>query len=220
MGVVIFWKKGKQLKNMKTISYMNMRRTIGWIGILLPFIMFIGAKLQPAISYYYYTNMREVFEGALFMVALFLFSYKGYDFLDNITSNLAGFFCLGVAMFPVNIIKGYSNEVYVTPIILLGDYNNILHFICAGLFFIMLAIISIFLFTKSVNPITSQKKKRNRIYKLCGYIIFACVITMAIYFKFVPQSTSPFTFWCESISLIAFGTSWLIKGEVILQDKL
>jgi hypothetical protein len=28
------------------------------------------------------------------------------------------------------------------------------------------------------------------------------------------------TFWMETIAVVAFGISWIIKGEMILKDKL
>ena len=49
------------------ISYYNMRRAIGVLGITLPLIMVIGSSLfggckevQMSISAYYHTNMRKV----------------------------------------------------------------------------------------------------------------------------------------------------------------
>lgn len=44
------------------ISYLRLRQLIGWIGILLPFVLLFAAKLtpeiglQPSISAYYHTE--------------------------------------------------------------------------------------------------------------------------------------------------------------------
>jgi hypothetical protein len=82
-----------------TRSYLSLRKTVGWIGILLPLVLMIGAYLfinEPIalknISLYYHTGMRDVFVGVLCAIALFLFFYKGYDRLDNLAANLAGLF--------------------------------------------------------------------------------------------------------------------------------
>ncbi len=63
-----------------TYSYMTLRKAVGWIGLLLPFVLMLGGYfifkgkfVESSISYYYHTGMRDVFVGALCAVALFLF---------------------------------------------------------------------------------------------------------------------------------------------------
>lgn len=91
------------------VSYLTMRRTIGVLGISLPLIVVLGglvensSALQGSISGYYYTNMRDFFVGILCVVALFLISYQGYERIDNIVANLAGFSALGMIIFPTKI---------------------------------------------------------------------------------------------------------------------
>ena len=88
------------------ISYLALRRTIGILGISLPFIVIIGGLtqgepgLQGSISGYYYTNMRDLFVGILSGVALFLLSYRGYEEIDDIVANMGGVFALGMVLFP------------------------------------------------------------------------------------------------------------------------
>lgn len=87
------------------ISFINLRKTIGWLGMLLPFILLLvnyfinrtnllnnplfvntkhslpytpGTAWKASISHYYYTTAGEIFTGVLIAVALFLFVYKGY----------------------------------------------------------------------------------------------------------------------------------------------
>ena len=59
-----------------TYSYLALRKAVGWIGILLPFILMFGVFLifkgeiiQESISHYYHTGMGDVFVGALCAVA-------------------------------------------------------------------------------------------------------------------------------------------------------
>ena len=65
------------------ISYMNLRRAIGFIGVGLPFALLLGefiirsfyanaAGPQPSISEYYYTAMRGVFVGSMCAIGTFL----------------------------------------------------------------------------------------------------------------------------------------------------
>jgi hypothetical protein len=216
----------------QVISYQTLRKTIGWLGIFLPFAMIVGAKvlsqcttIQPSISHYYYTNMREIFVGTLCAVSLFLFSYKGLSKIDSYVSNLAGFFGLAIVFFPTNVLctndicyPCQQNVISLTRI----PYHHNLHFIAAALFFFTLAMMSIFLFRLSDKPgnkQTVQKRKRNVIFLVCGIIMLASIITCGIYIQFFKEENSTVVLWLETVALVAFGISWLTKGEVIMEDK-
>jgi hypothetical protein len=70
------------------ISYLTLRKTIGWLGLLLPVVLFFGNYIisfvteyenscnpfKSSISHYYYTRMGEIFTGTLCAVSLFLFT--------------------------------------------------------------------------------------------------------------------------------------------------
>lgn len=199
----------------QTYSYLALRKAVGWIGILLPFVLMLGMFLvfneKPVlktISLYYHSGMRDVFVGAICSIALFLFFYKGYNKWDNWAGNLAGFFAVGIALFPT-AEKGPNNWI------------GIVHFICAASFFLILSVISMFMFTrKKPNP-TRQKRTRNKIYVICGLIMIACLISILIYFSFydADNSQSRFVFWAETVALNAFGVSWLTKGGTLYPDK-
>lgn len=202
------------------ISYLTLRKAIGFLGLFLPLILVIGGWIdtghlgvEPSISDYYYTSMRNGFVGVMAAVALFLFAYLGYDPIDRIAGNLGCIFALGVAFFPT------------TPELQDPDLTGTLHFVFAVLFFTTLVFFSLFLFTRTrnVNQMTAQKKKRNTVYHICGYIMIACILSMALYF-FVFENKYPWldqahpVFFLESLALVAFGVSWLVKGGFILKD--
>ncbi len=198
-------------------SYLALRNSLGWIGILLPFVLmfgyiivFDGDSIQSSISHYYCTPMHDVFVGALCAIALFLFFYKGYDYQDFWTAKIAGFCAVCVAWFP-------GKECEPLKIIW------IIHLISATIFFLTLAYISLFLFSKTNtgrSP-TLRKLARNKIYKLCGIIMIVCLVAILIFSLFVKVSDkdSCFIFWAETIALIAFGVSWITKGGTLLADK-
>ena len=51
--------------------------------------------------------------------------------------------------------------------------------------------------------------------------MLACLIVILVYkslLKDNPHETS-FVYWGETIALVAFGLSWLTKGEAIFSDK-
>jgi hypothetical protein len=212
------------------ITFRTLRRTVGWLGISLPFALWWGGllleacRLQPSISHYYYTNMREVFVGVMCAVSLFLFTYKGHTKLDSYLANAAGLFSLGVVVFPTNIIDSNSCQERV-PTVLDLPFHNTIHLTSAALFFSVLAFMSIYLFTKTNKPINRmgrQKKLRNTLYKLCGWIMVLCLVLIGISKPVLKVSeTSTLTFWMETVALVAFGFSWLTKGDGVgvLNDK-
>jgi drug/metabolite transporter (DMT)-like permease len=182
-----------------------------------PIVLIVGSLLldeqklvQISISAYYYTSMRNLFVGILCGVALFLFCYHGYDFRDSLVSKSAGLFALCIAFFPTSETADK------------GDVISKLHYIFAGCFFVALSYMSIFLFTKSGGHKTPEKIKRNRIYILCGILMMICVACIALYT--IPTIHRLISFLkpillFETVALLAFGFSWLTKGEFLLKDQ-
>jgi hypothetical protein len=202
-------------------SYLTLRKAVGIIGCALPFVLVFGKMLsqgpgiQDSISCYYYTDMRNVFVGSLCAIGIFLMSTRGYDWRDQLAGILACVFAIGVAFFPTTPCTCATSGHH-----LIGT----LHFTFAALLFLTLAYFSIFLFTEtdpSKTP-TRRKKQRNKVYLACGWIIIACIIVMAAVeltsLKSYVEWLSP-VFWLESTAIVAFGVSWLTKGETILKDE-
>lgn len=199
------------------ISYIQVRQAIGFLAIGLPIVLAIDSKiynnpLENSISAYYYTNLGDVFVGMLCAISMFLFTYKGYEKDDNIITNIAAITALGIALFPTD---GRMSCVKLGGGVLSDMAIHYVHVSCAAIFFFTLAIYSIFYFTKTDNESekTAEKKVRNVIYISCGVIILLCMVIM-VYCVFTHASI----FWEEAIALFAFGTSWIIKGELFLED--
>jgi hypothetical protein len=199
------------------ISYLALRKAIGILGILLPFVLFLGASiffdtgLQGSISGYYYTGMRDVLVGTLFTFGVFLFSYKGYERADDIAGYFACVFALGVALFPT------------TPSVQPSDTEKvvgILHLVFTVAFFVSLIYFSLVLFVKSSQekPYPKKKRQRNLVYQICGWAMVVCMLAMVIDF-FLPSATAwlgeKSVFWLETVAILAFGISWFTKGEAI-----
>ena len=111
------------------ISYLTLRKLIGFLGAGLPFVLAVGGFLffqediQKSMSAYYYTGMRNVFVGVLFVLGFFLLSYRGYERKDDIAGDLAFLFALGVAIFPT------APGGHVTPT---AQIISNIHYISAG----------------------------------------------------------------------------------------
>ena len=203
------------------MSYLSLRKAIGYIGFLLPFVLVIGkwllqgfGAMQPSISDYYYTDMRNVFVGALCAIGVFLMSYRGYEKADHIAGYLASGFAIGVALFPAAPPSNPSAT---------SNFIGHVHLTFAAAFFLTLAYISLALFTKTHanKSMTARKKTRNTVYKACGWTIVGSIVLVVIDFAFFKNSAiqglHP-VLALESIMVWAFGISWLVKGEAILGD--
>lgn len=218
------------MENQKlVIGYLQIRKIIGILGLTLPLVLIVGNFIiggcnyvQMSISQYYYTAIGDVFIGILFAISIFLFSYKGYDAHDNKMGNWACIFGLATAIFPTNMKEpvppcNFALSPYPFP-----DYFKYVHTGAAVVFFIILAYFSLCLFTKSNGPMTDEKLKRNRIYKICGWVIIGCLISLFIIYlsDSLSETLAPIKpiFVLETIILWAFGLSWLVKGEFILAD--
>lgn len=213
----------------RLISFLTLRKAVGWLGILLPagllaenFIFTSCCCLQDSISHYYYTVAGNLFVGTLCAVALFLIAYRGYpdDRRDNTLTTLAGIFALGIAFFPTNDNSFNSCAILHLPD---NDARRIIHYTCATIFFLLLAGISFYFFTKGKGRPTPHKLLRNKVYRVCAVLIVVFVALIALYgiFGKYLHSIDKYKpiFWLEWCALLAFGSSWLIKGELLLKDK-
>jgi hypothetical protein len=205
-------------------SYLFLRKGIGIIGVALPFVLIIGKiilespGISGSISAYYYSVMRDVFVGSLWAIAIFLICYR-YDLLDNIASTIAGCCAIGVALFPTTPDVGATQQQATIGWI---------HSSFAMCFFLILALMAIFLFrrTDQENP-TPRKQQRNTVYLICGIAILACVVLTALILLVPNLPVPPWLrahhpiFWLESASIVAFGVAWFVKGETlgILKDE-
>jgi hypothetical protein len=211
-------------------SYLVMRAAIGFIGIGLPILLIGGDWLflkgtpqaRSSLSAYYYSGMRDVFVGILFATAIFLITYKVAErTLDNTLSILAGAAGMGVALFPVGRPGGSGSPLTLTPLQdRLGETAvATVHFACAVLFILSLAVISFF-FGVSEGNRTQQREGRRakmsptfwrRFHKLC-----ALAIVLAVVFVVVTKLVGWFEDYSlivgESVAVFAFGLSWLMKG--------
>jgi hypothetical protein len=213
------------------LSYLGIRRAVGILGLALPIAVSLGTAifsafphLKDSISDYYYTIMGNVFTGTLCGVALFLFSYNGFDRWDRISSNLAAVFALGVAFFPMNVDR--ACKACTLGNIISRDvqpWRDYVHFTSASLLFFTLACMSLFLFTKTQpgkRP-THKKQQRNIIYRVCGIVMLAAMVLAFGYQKGWITKVLPLphsTFFMETVMLWSFGFSWLVKGETLLKD--
>ncbi len=198
------------------LSYLGMREVAGWVGFALPFAVTLGNwphAFEGSISAYYFTRTGAWFIGSLWVIGFFMVSARGYDEWDELAGRLAGVFALGVALIPMNLHGVSFGWV---------KYRGWLHWTCAALLFIDLALTCLLLFTKTDAAYPTLKKcRRNKFYVVCGCTIFACIALIGVFslLDHFCQSLAARlgiykpVFWLESGSVLAFAIAWLVKGE-------
>ena len=83
------------------INTVRLRVLIGWLGMLLPWIVVLLIGYIPAsISATWYTNACTVFMIILGSASFLLISYKGYEKIDDILLTCSGIAGLGICLFP------------------------------------------------------------------------------------------------------------------------
>ena len=208
-------------KDPALLSYFALRKAVGGIALGLPFAVAIpwflySHTLEGSISGYYYTGMRNLFEGSICAIAVFQLFCRGYDISDEIAGILSGVFALGVAFCPTTPEHG------ATPF---QEQVGTAHYIFAGLLFSTLAVFCLVLFRMSAkgHELTPRKRLRNGVYAACGLVILASLAAILLLVK-VFNVTVLFgglgtIFFFETTSLLAFGVAWLIKGGTLLTDE-
>ncbi len=194
------------------------RQLIGYLGLLLPAILFGLAGLRPtpglprwetlnSVSAYYYTGAVAAFVGVLFALSLFLFTYRGYknDRADRVAGAAGGLCALGVALFPTSPPGDVSAPSWWS------STTGIIHYVSASSLFIVFIVFSLWLFRKTKVPkgekLPYDKWLRNRIFLICGVVMVGSVLWAGSSFF-----TGAAIFWPETLALSAFAVSWLVKG--------
>ncbi|WP_018685569.1 hypothetical protein [Actinokineospora enzanensis] len=197
-------------------SYLFLRRAIGVLGLGLPVLLVVGNLvagdgLRDSISGYYHSSVRDLLVGVMCAIGVFLLSYRGYDRVDDVVANIAAVAAIGLALFPVSPQHPVGDDSVI----------GIVHLSFAGIFFLSLAFFSIVLFRRGDDPRPSPRKAaRDRVYLTCGVVMLVCLVLMPLSGWVLDpwlHAMRP-VLWLETVAVLAFGVSWLTKGETILGD--
>ena len=206
----------------------HLRRALGILGMILPLANigfgFLFCRyamgLEVPISYFdsisatHYASSSLLFEGVVFAVGCFLITYRGYDIADYWISTVTGIMGLLLTLFPT-AVEGIPAFNFCG---IDSSITRWIHNITAIAFFLGLAFMEIWQFTKTnTDTPTPEKKKRNVLYRVCGIgMLVAVFLGGAVDFLFhLPFST----YIGEGIGLEFFGIAWLVKGQTLLKDK-
>lgn len=208
-------------------SYYRVRQTLGLLGLILPFLLVGGGILslgsvEPSISDYYHTILRDVLVGVITAIGVFLMAYPGHhrasdEFLsDDRITTVAGIAALGVAFFPnEDRLKSLKLET-PTQLVLGHQWAAFAHYASAIVFLVLLGMICLKRFSKTASI------RRRSVYRWCGWtvLVMTAFVIVASWFKIRgpsgPQSiVNDFrlVLWFEALAIWAFAVAWLTKGR-------
>lgn len=221
------------VKELQPSDY-RMRKLVGTLGLILPLLLPIAeGEFLSSISHYYYKSLSSIFFIVILSsFGLFLISYKGYKIdkttekiSDDIITNIGGFAALIVVLIPTSCSGSTSSFIEAFCAIekwpLLGHngyWLNIVHLVSAGIFILSMGWMSKYKFTRS------DKDPNIRLYRICGNLVFAAV-GLIVFFIILERLEVNFplkdyyVYIFETMAVIPFGISWLVKGEVISDVK-
>ena len=197
--------------------YLRIRNLCGLLGITLPALALFSASIAAhpgddwwwSLSATYYQSPALV--GVLVPACIVLISYIGYDLTDNLITSIAGISGLGIVLFPCKVswvADGTPVGFFQIPV----EISHYIHAGCAALFFLAIALNSIFQFTRSNKIMTDRKKLRNRIYRICGYGMLGVELIFFLS-RVIPAAPRYLAMILEIVLLLLFGIAWLVKGE-------
>lgn len=187
------------------INVKRLRCFIGWLAILLPWIVALLLwQFPPSISSTYYTfQSGPVFMIILGAASILLMYYDGYDKTDDILNTITGILGLCICLFSCGTSAYEKVGTFQIPVAVSAWIHNI----SAVLFFALLSYISFFQFTKSSGEMTKRKKIRNIIFRVCGIGMLASFLILVLPSFYIQ------VWLTEAIALLFFGISWLTKSQ-------
>lgn len=199
------------------LSLRAQRTAIGVLGLALPCALLLVAAVFPtdplprarplhSVSAYYYTSAVSVFTGVLVALAVFLFTYRGYEGpdWDRWVGRLGGAAAFTVALVPTEAPDASLTRPWWTATM------SSVHYGAAVTLFACFAAFALYFFRKSHLPPAQQprdKRLRNHFSLACGIAILVGMAWAGArgYHKqsiFVP----------EALAIVAFASSWLVKA--------
>jgi len=157
----------------------------------------------------------------LVLVGVLITCYRTSERIDNIVAVVAGLAAIGIGLFPMSPV--YAAELLSEH----PEMNSVkcyipkgilgYHFIFVAAFFALCFYMVTFRFTAvTQQPVTHQKIRRNRVYRICGVVMLCCFVAIGI---LAVMKNGGSIFRPETGAVIAFGVAWLVKGQTILKDR-
>lgn len=200
-------------------TYKNLRWGMAGIAAAFPLLLFglgrlYGIGLQDSMSAYYFAEaggeapMRIWFVGILFVLAAFLYLYKGFSDTENIALNMTALFAFGVALFPMEWGCGERcNPVTI-------------HGACAVALFVCIAFVAIWCANDTLpllkNP--ALEARYRKLYRWLGALMIVSPL-LAFVLTLVLDEPSKYIFFAEAAGILAFAGYWAVKSWELWQNQ-
>lgn len=225
------------------IDFMTLRSLIGWMGVSLPIVVYLGnwliftnrvavcllpgGNVPYSLSAYYYTHMRGLFTGAFWAIGVFLVAYKGRVKWDNWITSAAGISAIGIATFPTKppatfLAMQRASCGPEVPVLYQSSPNQtaigIVHmtalFILIGTLFAMTV-----RFIKDTTEDWEEvhRKRHKIIYKAsaAGIAIGGLGAIAQNFLSDPVKAATSWLFWAEIVAIFSFGVAWFVKGDAL-----
>ncbi len=188
------------------INHHTIKLIVGLIAISLAALTSVFSEdAIESISASYHEGgwARDIFVGFLFALSAFLLAYNGRSRAQMLLSKVAAFAAMGIAMFPCKC-EGHPE---IIPYV---------HGISAAVMFLVLAFFCYTFYRRALGKSHIQAKWRAAVYAICGIIIVASILILAVDHLFegaISSRIDRLTFYGESAGLVAFGIAWLVASQ-------
>ena len=199
-------------------TYYTLRWGLGLIAIAFPVVLvaggalYIGTSLQGSMSAYYHAemdgrSMRDWFVGTLFALGALLYLYKGFSKPENVLLNVAGFFAVCVAIFPMEWPSGSGGAILS------------FHGASAIGVFVCLALVAWFTAADTLKLVDESRRQRYaRRYKiLAGLMVASPVIAYVI--SVILQRRGALVLVAEVLGIWFFAAYWLLKSREMRETQ-
>lgn len=210
------------------LSYLGIKKIIGLIGLALPAILWGITLLQqeqilPTISNYYYTKLFVFFTGLLIVLGIFLITSHSKDKWERRLCVASGLSAILIALIPTNVLSKYiidENSVLCANELVpsFHRYTDQVqeevsngHLIAAFIFFVTIIILTKIFHIQERNCKGSNVQKYFLLF-LALLIVFIILLLLIICREIFGFYLGNIVFYLESIMLILFGVTWLIRG--------
>ncbi|MDE0292479.1 MAG: hypothetical protein OXK19_08280 [Candidatus Dadabacteria bacterium] len=188
------------------LSHLTMRRAVGTLGVLLPFMLIVGSiinrcPLRLSISSFYYAPMpiNGLFIGVLCAIGVFLICYKGHKARpgERVSDDQAAY-AAGVGVILLAIFPMCCDSVYCSFRFSAETLSTVVHYFGAVLFFASIYFMVLYKFTKTYNKEEREryecgkcnicnlnhewKNSCDKVYEACAYTILICLALLILNF--------------------------------------
>lgn len=188
-------------------------------------------SLKSSVSHFYYTAAGPLFTGVLITLAAFLFCYTGHKrdddndlyprLSDNLMANAGAVAALGIVILPTDsgseCIPDRITIFQTTPLI-----GNI-HLVCAGLFFIIMALFCLINFRREKGK-KFARNTHNTWFLIAGWGMLISLAGLLVYMllrKLKIVDEIPYiVFVTEVLMLMLFGSAWLVKSKATYTEPV